>query len=205
MFFPPAWSSHSLPPLPLDFQLQSPIAELPLIIKLSYPLSPQSNRPFLSLNSPPPTQLVSTVTGKVAQLLLCQIATGGTISSAYASYFQNIVALLNGSISEFHVLQCFPAIRHAGAAGSYPLLNKVSNLKDAFWRSFKGPIRYAEQLWDHCNALVARALIENSNLIKWSLLFKAFSGLFALICGNGYIVGINQIYDTTPGTVPCSP
>lgn len=42
---------------------------------------------------------------------------------------------------------------------------------------------------------MARALIENSNLIKWSLLLKAFSGLFALICGNGYIVGINQIYD----------
>jgi len=44
-------------------------------------------------------------------------------------------------------------------------------------------------------SLVARALIENSHLIKWSLLLKAFSGLFALICGNGYIVGINQIYD----------
>lgn len=42
---------------------------------------------------------------------------------------------------------------------------------------------------------MTRALIENSHLIKWSLLFKAFSGLFALICGNGYIVGINQIYD----------
>lgn len=42
---------------------------------------------------------------------------------------------------------------------------------------------------------MARALIENSHLIKWSLLLKAFSGLFALMCGNGYIVGINQIYD----------
>lgn len=42
---------------------------------------------------------------------------------------------------------------------------------------------------------MTRALIENANLIKWSLLFKAFSGLFALLCGNGYIVGINQIYD----------
>lgn len=42
---------------------------------------------------------------------------------------------------------------------------------------------------------MARALIENTNLIKWSLVLKAFSGLFALICGNGYIVGINQIYD----------
>ena len=42
---------------------------------------------------------------------------------------------------------------------------------------------------------MSRALIENSHLIKWSLLFKALSGVFALICGNGYIVGINQIYD----------
>lgn len=44
-------------------------------------------------------------------------------------------------------------------------------------------------------SLVTRALLENPNLIRWSLLFKAFSGLAALICGNGYIVGINQIYD----------
>lgn len=45
------------------------------------------------------------------------------------------------------------------------------------------------------SALVARALIENTHLIKWSLVLKALSGLLALICGNGYIVGINQIYD----------
>lgn len=45
------------------------------------------------------------------------------------------------------------------------------------------------------SSLVARALIENPNLIRWSLLLKAFSGLVALLCGNGYIVGINQIYD----------
>ncbi|KAB8106059.1 hypothetical protein EE612_040248, partial [Oryza sativa] len=44
-------------------------------------------------------------------------------------------------------------------------------------------------------ALVARALIENPQLINWWLVFKAFYGLVALICGNGYIVGINQIYD----------
>lgn len=42
---------------------------------------------------------------------------------------------------------------------------------------------------------MARALIENPDLIKWSLVSKAFSGLLALLCGNGYIVGINQIYD----------
>ena len=44
-------------------------------------------------------------------------------------------------------------------------------------------------------ALVSRALLENSELINWCLLFKAVSGLIAHICGNGYIVGINQIYD----------
>ena len=44
-------------------------------------------------------------------------------------------------------------------------------------------------------ALVARALIENPNLINWWLTIKALVGLLALICGNGYIVGINQIYD----------
>lgn len=44
-------------------------------------------------------------------------------------------------------------------------------------------------------ALVSKALIENPNLINWWLTFKAFYGLVALICGNGYIVGINQIYD----------
>jgi len=42
---------------------------------------------------------------------------------------------------------------------------------------------------------VSRALIENSHLINWWLLPKALCGLTALICGNGYIVGINQIYD----------
>lgn len=45
------------------------------------------------------------------------------------------------------------------------------------------------------SSLVTRALIENPNLIRWSLLLKALYGLLALICGNGYIVGINQIYD----------
>ena len=44
-------------------------------------------------------------------------------------------------------------------------------------------------------SLVTRALLENPNLIRWSLLLKALSGLLALLCGNGYIVGINQIYD----------
>jgi len=32
-------------------------------------------------------------------------------------------------------------------------------------------------------------------LIDWALLPRAALGVLALLCGNGYIVGINQIYD----------
>ncbi|XP_057982844.1 homogentisate solanesyltransferase, chloroplastic [Malania oleifera] len=85
------------------------------------------------------------------------------------------------------------ASSQVGAAGSNPVFNKVSEFKDAFWRFLRPHTIRGTALGSI--ALVARALIENPNLIKWSLLLKAFSGLLALICGNGYIVGINQIYD----------
>ncbi|KAB5552891.1 hypothetical protein DKX38_010202 [Salix brachista] len=85
------------------------------------------------------------------------------------------------------------ACSQAGAAGSDPILNKISDFKDACWRFLRPHTIRGTALGS--TALVARALIENRNLIKWSLVLKAFSGLFALICGNGYIVGINQIYD----------
>ncbi|KAK3446888.1 homogentisate solanesyltransferase, chloroplastic [Eucalyptus grandis] len=85
------------------------------------------------------------------------------------------------------------ACARVGAAGSDPILSKVSEFKDACWRFLRPHTIRGTSLGSF--SLVARALIENSHLIKWSLLLKAFSGLFALICGNGYIVGINQIYD----------
>ncbi|KAK9986562.1 hypothetical protein SO802_031513 [Lithocarpus litseifolius] len=85
------------------------------------------------------------------------------------------------------------ACTQVGAAGSEPVLNKFSDFKDACWRFLRPHTIRGTTLGSI--ALVARALVENSHLIKWTLLFKAFSGLFALLCGNGYIVGINQIYD----------
>nr|AKM76571.1 AT3G11945-like protein [Melianthus villosus] len=88
---------------------------------------------------------------------------------------------------------CIWACTQVGAAGSDPLLNKVSDFKDACWRFLRPHTIRGTALGSF--ALVSRALLENSNLIKWSLLLKAFAGLFGLICGNGYIVGINQIYD----------
>ncbi|PIN20424.1 homogentisate solanesyltransferase [Handroanthus impetiginosus] len=85
------------------------------------------------------------------------------------------------------------ACSKVGAAGSDPLLNKVFQFRDAFWRFLRPHTIRGTTLGSI--SLVARALIENPKLIRWSLLLKAFSGLLALICGNGYIVGINQIYD----------
>ena len=37
--------------------------------------------------------------------------------------------------------------------------------------------------------------------IDWNLLPRALLGVLALLCGNGYIVGINQIYDVDIDTI----
>ena len=42
---------------------------------------------------------------------------------------------------------------------------------------------------------VTRALQENPGSMSWALLPRAAVGLVALLCGNAYIVGVNQIYD----------
>jgi len=44
-------------------------------------------------------------------------------------------------------------------------------------------------------AMVTRVLLERAILPDWSLVPRAICGVIALLCGNGYIVGINQIYD----------
>ncbi|XP_039140874.1 probable homogentisate phytyltransferase 2, chloroplastic [Dioscorea cayenensis subsp. rotundata] len=85
------------------------------------------------------------------------------------------------------------ASSQVGAAGSDPLLDKLSSFKDSFWRFLRPHTIRGTALGSV--ALVTKALIENPALINWWLTFKALYGLIALICGNGYIVGINQIYD----------
>ncbi|KAM0897479.1 hypothetical protein ACQ4PT_022542 [Festuca glaucescens] len=85
------------------------------------------------------------------------------------------------------------ACSQAGAAGPAPLLKTLTDLKDSCWRFLRPHTIRGTALGS--TALVARALIENPQLIDWRLVFKAFYGLVGLICGNGYIVGINQIYD----------
>lgn len=41
----------------------------------------------------------------------------------------------------------------------------------------------------------------NTQLIDWGLLPRAALGVLALLAGNGYIVGINQIYDVEVDTI----
>ncbi|CAN6887423.1 unnamed protein product [Brassica oleracea] len=87
----------------------------------------------------------------------------------------------------------FLASSQVGAAGSDPVLDRLARFQNACWRFLRPHTIRGTALGS--TALVARALMENTHLIKWSLVLKALSGLLALICGNGYIVGINQIYD----------
>ena len=46
-----------------------------------------------------------------------------------------------------------------------------------------------------CVTRVTLHCIRTQSFIEWSLLYTALYGLIALLCGNAYIVGINQIYD----------
>lgn len=86
------------------------------------------------------------------------------------------------------------ACSQVGAAESDdPVLDRIARFQNACWRFLRPHTIRGTALGS--TALVTRALIENTHLIKWSLVLKALSGLLALICGNGYIVGINQIYD----------
>mmetsp|Transcript_778 Transcript_778/g.1661 ORF Transcript_778/g.1661 Transcript_778/m.1661 type:complete len:414 (+) Transcript_778:103-1344(+) len=45
------------------------------------------------------------------------------------------------------------------------------------------------------SAMVLRVLLERGTFPDLSLVPRAICGVIALLCGNGYIVGINQIYD----------
>lgn len=81
----------------------------------------------------------------------------------------------------------------SGTSPSAPLPERIAQFQDAFWRFLRPHTIRGTFLGT--TALVTRALLENSHLIDWWLMPKALRGLLALLCGNGYIVGINQIYD----------
>jgi len=89
---------------------------------------------------------------------------------------------------------------HASASSAYPgpdgwtgSSSEQSSFLSAFWR-FLRPHTIRGTI-SGTTAVVSKVLLTNSQAIDWALLPRALMGLLALLCGNGYIVGINQIYD----------
>ncbi|WIA37816.1 hypothetical protein OEZ86_014677 [Tetradesmus obliquus] len=71
--------------------------------------------------------------------------------------------------------------------------SEQSSFFSAFWRFLRPHTIRGTILGT--TAVVSKVLLTNSAAIDWALLPRALMGLAALLCGNGYIVGINQIYD----------
>lgn len=86
-----------------------------------------------------------------------------------------------------------PGLRMSEAAQPPP---KSSSLLGALYK-FARPHTIRGTILASC-ACVTRVMlkcIQTQPVIEWKLLQTAFMGLLALLCGNYYIVGINQIYD----------
>ena len=79
------------------------------------------------------------------------------------------------------------------ATSSGTVVQKVGAALDATWK-FTRPHTIRGTLLG-TTALVTKALLEHPELIDLSLAPRALMGLVALLCGNVYIVGINQIFD----------
>lgn len=91
-------------------------------------------------------------------------------------------------------LQVAASAAGAGAVSPEPTpAQKVVAFKNAFWKFLRPHTIRGTILGS--SAVTAIALLENTGLIDWALLPRALLGVLALLCGNGYIVGINQIYD----------
>ena len=73
------------------------------------------------------------------------------------------------------------------------LQERLSAFLSAFWK-FLRPHTIRGTVVGSIS-VTARALIENPEAINWILLPRAVIGVLTLLCGNGFIVGINQIFD----------
>lgn len=83
----------------------------------------------------------------------------------------------------------------ASAGGADGSFGKATSFQAAFWKFLRPHTIRGTILGT--TAVVSKALMENQQAIDWGLLPRALMGLVALLCGNGYIVGINQIYDVS--------
>jgi homogentisate solanesyltransferase len=88
-----------------------------------------------------------------------------------------------------------PRLAASAAAGASPAgdASSPTAFLAAFWKFLRPHTIRGTILGT--TAVVSKAIMENPQAIDWALLPRALLGLLALLCGNGYIVGINQIYD----------
>lgn len=97
-----------------------------------------------------------------------------------------------------------PLTRAASDTGAAPLEPEGSNVEESFSSKL---VRFVNAFWKFLRphtirgtilgslAVTSKAVMENPSAIDWGLVPRALLGVLALLCGNGYIVGINQIYD----------
>ncbi|XP_024026998.1 homogentisate solanesyltransferase, chloroplastic [Morus notabilis] len=79
------------------------------------------------------------------------------------------------------------------SAGLVSVLDEV--LRFGFsWFKFARPYALRQSMIS-TTCLFARVLVENPKLFKWSVLFKAFPGLIAVMLAFAYANGINMIFD----------
>ncbi|EXB29336.1 Homogentisate phytyltransferase 2 [Morus notabilis] len=79
------------------------------------------------------------------------------------------------------------------SSGSDPVFAKVLRFGSTCYK-FARPYAMRQAIISTI-CLFARVFVENKQLFKWSLLFKAFPGLIAIILAHAYYNGINQIFD----------
>ena len=86
------------------------------------------------------------------------------------------------------------AVPGSGAGGALGVVKDTEAFLAAFW-AFLRPHTIRGTILGSC-AMTTRCLMEATPaLVDWSLLPRAALGVLCLLAGNGYIVGINQIYD----------
>ena len=97
-------------------------------------------------------------------------------------------ALSGSSLTTTRRSPCSPALPQSPEPSP---AQKIVAFKEAFWKFLRPHTIRGTILGS--SAVTAIALLENTGLIDWALLPRALLGVLALLCGNGYIVGINQV------------
>ncbi|KAL4031619.1 hypothetical protein IC575_009904 [Cucumis melo] len=115
------------------------------------------------------------------------------LSEASFSLFRRFQTPLSSSSPHLREANSSQAMAKERSVGEEAKPQEIWDFGGALW-TFLRPHTFYGTLLASCS-LAARVWIENPNLMQWSIITRALWGLAELLCGNSYIVGINQIYD----------